>query len=212
MIKYVPKMTSVVLEEIPDRVSLAVDISNCRGNCVGCHSPFLKLDIGEELTPAIVDALIADNFGVNCFLFLGEGRDPEALLALAAHIRSAHPAMEIALYSGREEVEPAIWDAFDYVKVGPYRPECGPLNERTTNQRLYHVRRTAGAACPLGTCPHPDTADDASCHPRRAKGPAVSHKGNPVRALPVRKPSSAIPAWAEDITFRFWRKGIDPNR
>lgn len=150
MIKYVPEMTSVVLEEIPDRVSLAVDISNCRGNCVGCHSPFLKLDIGEELTPAIVDALIADNFGVNCFLFLGEGRDPEALLALAAYIRSAHPAMEIALYSGREEVEPAIWDAFDYVKVGPYRPECGPLNERTTNQRLYHVRRTAGAACPPG--------------------------------------------------------------
>lgn len=155
MIKYVPKMTSVVLEEIPDRVSLAVDISNCRGNCVGCHSPFLKLDIGEELTPAVVDALIADNFGVNCFLFLGEGRDPEALLALAAHIRSAHPAMEIALYSGREEVEPAIWDAFDYVKVGPYRPECGPLNERTTNQRLYHH--------------------------------------------------------CEDITARFWRKGIDPN-
>ena len=96
-------MTSVVLEEIPDRVSLAVDISNCRGNCVGCHSPFLKLDIGEELTPEIADALIADNFGVNCFLFLGEGRDPEALLALAAHIRSAHPALELALYSGREE-------------------------------------------------------------------------------------------------------------
>jgi anaerobic ribonucleoside-triphosphate reductase activating protein len=35
-------------------------------------------------------------------------------------------------------VEDAIWQAFDYVKVGPYKPECGPLNERTTNQRLYH--------------------------------------------------------------------------
>jgi anaerobic ribonucleoside-triphosphate reductase activating protein len=116
----------------------------------------LKLDIGEELTPDIVDWLIADNFGVNCFLFLGEGRDPEALLALAAHIRAVHPALEIALYSGREEVEPEFWDAFDYVKVGPYRPECGPLNERATNQRLYYHR--------------------------------------------------------EDITARFWRKGIDPNR
>ena len=49
MIKYVPQMTSVVIEEIPDRVTLAVDISNCQGNCVGCHSPFLKEDIGEEL-------------------------------------------------------------------------------------------------------------------------------------------------------------------
>ena len=148
-------MTSVVLEEIPDRVTLAVDISNCQGSCVGCHSPFLKLDIGEELTAAKVDALIADNFGVNCFLFLGEGRDPEALLALAAHIRERHPKLEIALYSGRDEVEPAVWETFDDVKVGPFRPECGPLNERTTNQRLYHHR--------------------------------------------------------EDITSRFWRKGIDPN-
>ena len=201
MIKYVPEMTSVVLEEIPDRVSLAVDISNCRGNCVGCHSPFLKLDIGEELTPEIIDALIADNFGVNCFLFLGEGRDPEALLALAAHIRSAHPAIDIALYSGREEVEPAIWDAFDYVKVGPYRPECGPLNERSTNQRLYHIRRSVSGM-----------TDTAPCHPRQAKGRAAPHGGVPVAALPARNPVSVIPDTAEDITFRFWRKGIDPNR
>ena len=137
MIKYVPEMTSVVLEEIPDRVSLAVDISSCRGNCVGCHSPFLKLDIGEELTPAVIDRLVADNFGVNCFLFLGEGQDPSALLALAAHVRSL--GLQVALYSGREEVEPAFWDAFDYLKLGPYRPECGPLNNPSTNQRLYKI-------------------------------------------------------------------------
>ena len=137
MIKYVPEMTSVVLEEIPDRVSLAVDISNCRGNCAGCHSPFLKEDIGEELTPQVIDALVADNFGVNCFLFLGEGRDPQALLALAAHVHAL--GLEAALYSGREQVEEPFWEAFDYIKLGPYRPECGPLNKPTTNQRLYRI-------------------------------------------------------------------------
>jgi anaerobic ribonucleoside-triphosphate reductase activating protein len=138
MIKYVPEMTSVVMEEIPDRVSLAVDISNCRGNCIGCHSPFLKKDIGQELTPEVIDRLVADNFGVNCFLFLGEGRDPEALLDLASHVRSK--GLLAAVYSGREEVEEIFWDYFDYIKLGPYRPECGPLNSPTTNQRLY--RRT----------------------------------------------------------------------
>ena len=35
MLKYVPEMTSVVLEEIPDRLTLAVEVSNCRGNCPG---------------------------------------------------------------------------------------------------------------------------------------------------------------------------------
>ena len=135
MIKYVPEMTSVVMEEIPDRVSLAVEISNCRGNCVGCHSPFLRKDIGRELTADIIDHLVADNFGVNCFLFLGEGRDPEALLDLADHVRSK--GLLAAVYSGREEVEEVFWDHFDYIKLGPYRPECGPLNSPTTNQRLY---------------------------------------------------------------------------
>ncbi len=80
MLKYVPELTDIVIEEIPDRVTLAVEISNCRGNCLGCHSPFLKKDIGEELTPQIIDSLIADNFGVTCFLFLGEGKDTDALL------------------------------------------------------------------------------------------------------------------------------------
>lgn len=139
MIKYVPRMTSVVLEEIPDRITLALEISNCQGNCVGCHSPFLRTDIGEELTPDVVDALIADNFGVNCFLLLGEGNDLQALLGIARHLRERHPRIETALYSGRESVpEQEIWDLFDYVKTGPYKAECGPLNSRTTNQRLYH--------------------------------------------------------------------------
>ena len=157
MTKYVPQMTSVVLEEIPDRVCLAVDISNCRGNCVGCHSPFLREDVGEELTPAVIDALLADNFGVNCFLFLGEGRDPESLLALAAHVRAR--GLLAALYSGRDAVEPAFCESFDYLKLGPYLPEYGPLNQPTTNQRLYRI--------------HPDGT-------------------------------------REDITSRFWHRGIDP--
>lgn len=137
MTKYIPDTVSVVMEEIPDRVTLAVDISNCLGNCRGCHSPFLREDIGFPLTPAVIDRLLADNFGVNCFLFLGEGRDPESLLSLAAHIRSQGVAP--ALYSGRDSVEEAFWAAFDYVKTGPYFPERGPLNSQTTNQRLYQV-------------------------------------------------------------------------
>ena len=127
MIKYVPEMTSVVMEEIPDRVSLAVEISNCRGNCVGCHSPFLKKDIGRELTADIIDRLVADNFGVNCFLFLGEGRDPEALLDLADHVRSK--GLLAAVYSGREEVEEVFWDHFDYIKLGPVRPAQQPHHQ-----------------------------------------------------------------------------------
>ena len=140
MIKYVPSLTDVVLEEIPHKVSLAVEISNCRGNCIGCHSPFLKKDLGDELTAEVVEKLLKTNFGVNCFLFLGEGNDPEALKAIAYYLRSSHPELELALYSGRESVEDELFEIFDFVKVGPYIKEFGPLNEKTTNQRLYYHR------------------------------------------------------------------------
>ena len=137
-------MTSVVMEEIPDMVTLAVDISNCTGLCEGCHSPFLRKDVGVELTLAVIDKLLADNFGVNCFLFLGEGNDREALMSVASYIRTAYPDVSLAIYSGRENVEDEIYALFDYVKVGPYRPDCGPLNSTTTNQRLYRVSHHDG--------------------------------------------------------------------
>ena len=156
MIKYIPELTDIVLEEIPDRVTLAVEISNCRGSCPGCHSPFLKQDLGVELTPQAVDKLIADNFGVDCFLLLGEGADPQALLGIAGFLKKFHPEVARAVYSGRTEVEPEIYAAFDYVKVGPYVEALGPLNEPTTNQRLYYH--------------------------------------------------------GEDITFRFWHKGLEKDR
>jgi len=74
---------------------------------------------------------------VDCFLFLGEGRDPERLLELASHVRSL--GLIPALYSGRREVDGPYWEVFDYIKVGPYIPENGPLNNPLTNQRLYRA-------------------------------------------------------------------------
>ena len=43
------------------------------------------------------------------------------------------------MYSGRREVDDLLWESFDYVKVGPYVEELGPLNKPTTNQRLYRA-------------------------------------------------------------------------
>jgi len=144
VIKYLPESASVVLEEIPDKLSLAVEISNCRGSCEDCHSPHLRGDIGEELTPSIIDALIDDNFGVNCFLFLGEGNDVDALLRLVKHINKKYPSVDVALYSGLPHTDKRVWDYFDYVKVGSYKAECGPLNKPSTNQRMYRLERGKG--------------------------------------------------------------------
>lgn len=137
MIKYLNTM--VVFEEIPDKISLAVNITNCQNKCIGCHSPQLRKDIGKELTEDAVDKLIKDNEGINCFLFMGEGNDKESLLKIAKYIKEKYNNLSLAIYSGRDEVEDEIYNLFDYVKIGPYIAEFGPLNKETTNQRLFKI-------------------------------------------------------------------------
>lgn len=142
MVKYKEDSVSVVFSEIPDKVSLAIEITNCPHRCKECHSPWLRDDIGEELTPDRLCELIENNHGINCVVFMGEGKDPEGLKLLAMMVLTKYPKIKVALYSGREEVEKEYDQFFDYIKIGPYIPECGGLDRDTTNQRLYEVERS----------------------------------------------------------------------
>lgn len=139
MVKYLKDEVMVVFEEVPDRTSLAIEITNCQNRCKGCHSPYLCGNIGDELTPDILDKLIRYNDGIDCVLFMGEGNDKEGLLNLVSYVRDKYSDLYIAIYSGRDSVEDIFYEKFDYVKVGRYDETAGPLNSRTTNQRMYKI-------------------------------------------------------------------------
>ena len=68
---------------------------------------------------------------------MGEGNDQEGLITLVQAVKTNFPDIKTALYSGRQYVEGIMYDIFDYVKVGPYMEDYGPLNNPKTNQRLY---------------------------------------------------------------------------
>ncbi len=126
----------IVFQEIPDEVTLAVNLTNCPNQCAGCHSPHLREDIGEVLDTAVLDWLLdryADN--ITCVCFMGGDADVPELERLADHIRK-HSGLKIGWYSGRNEMPPHPM-LFDFVKLGPYLPEKGSLKQRTTNQHLY---------------------------------------------------------------------------
>lgn len=128
----------VTFEELPPEVTLSLSISQCQNRCPGCHSAELRGNIGTELTDTLLDALITKNNGISAVLLLGEGNDRKRLLELAERVRK-HWKLRVALYSGREDVEDDIWNAFDYVKIGSYKAQFGPLNNVKTNQRLYRI-------------------------------------------------------------------------
>ena len=62
MIKYTD--TAVTLREIPDEITLCINISNCPCHCKGCHSSYLAEDIGKPLDEDSLVELMLDNKGI----------------------------------------------------------------------------------------------------------------------------------------------------
>ena len=143
MLKYADY--DVVFQELPNEVTLAINISNCPNRCVGCHSAYLMDDVGNPLTEQALEELL-HKYGktITCVCFMGGDREPHAVAQLAHWVKTqAAFTLKVGWYSGKQAL-PEAFDSewFDYVKLGPYVPELGGLNHTTTNQRLYKITET----------------------------------------------------------------------
>lgn len=131
----------IVCQEIPDEITLAVNISCCPNRCPGCHSPWLWDDAGEDMTWDMLSALIEKYAGaITCFCFMGGDADPFEVMKLAALIKESFPGIKTAWYSGKEEL-PVGFDlkVLDFVKLGPFIERLGGLKSPNTNQALYRI-------------------------------------------------------------------------
>ena len=138
MLKYVD--TKVVFAEIPDEITLAINISGCPCNCKGCHSSYLAKDIGEPLDLQHLTNLIDSNKGITCVCIMGGDANPSEVDDIAQDIKEYYPELKVGWYSGRQELSKDIeLGNFDFIKLGPYIEEFGPLNSKITNQRFYKV-------------------------------------------------------------------------
>lgn len=139
MLKYLN--TQVTFAEVPDEITLCINITGCKNGCKNCHSSYLAQDIGKPLNKSSLSELIEGNKGVSCVSFMGGDSDDIHIVALASWVKT-HTHLKVAWYSGRQELAGIVarqlqW--FDFIKLGPYKEEFGPLNSRTTNQRFYKV-------------------------------------------------------------------------
>lgn len=138
MLKYLN--TQVTFAEVPDEITLCINITGCKNGCKNCHSSYLAQDIGTELTFNEVKKLIKKNSGISCIALMGGDAEPDKINTLASFIINHYGSIKVAWYSGRQELNNNIdLCNFDYIKLGPYKEEFGPLNSRTTNQRFYKV-------------------------------------------------------------------------
>lgn len=138
MLKYTE--TQITFSEFPDEISLCINISGCPNRCPGCHSPELWEDVGSQLDSPTVIQMINKNPGISCIGFMGGDQSPEEINKIAEDIRFLFPKLKIGWYSGRVNIPEEInYNNFDYIKTGPYIEEKGPLNNPSTNQRMFEI-------------------------------------------------------------------------
>ena len=138
MLKYFN--SQVTFAEIPDEVTLCINITNCPCHCEGCHSPYLSDDIGLPLDLENLTYLIDSNKGITCVCIMGGDVNPSEVNDIAQDIKEYYPELKVGWYSGKQEISKGIdLHNFNYIKLGPYIKERGPLNSKTTNQVMLKV-------------------------------------------------------------------------
>ena len=135
MLKFLETM--VTFTEVPDEISLCINITNCPCHCKNCSEPWLADNIGAELDWIRLNFLIKKNPHITCICFMGGDSDYQSVYDLTKEIKRFYPNLKVAIYSGRQEMNYLIEDIMDYYKVGPWIEELGGLNKKTSNQKLY---------------------------------------------------------------------------
>ena len=136
MLKY--DNVAVTFAEVPEEVTLCINITGCPIKCPDCHSKWLWEDTGEELNQEVLSVLIAENSGISCVAFMGGDNCPEDVYNLAKWIKN-NTKLKTCWYSGTSLRKDLPLKYFDYVKTGPYKKELGGLDSVTTNQRFYAI-------------------------------------------------------------------------
>lgn len=133
----------IVFSEIPDEVTLALNITGCPHRCDGCHSPWLREDTGVALNKEALTALLGQyGAGITCVCFMGGDSRPEAVARLAEFVKAKNVRLKTGWYSGNEELpENFPVAAFDFIKLGGYVKQLGGLASPATNQRLYRIEK-----------------------------------------------------------------------
>lgn len=135
--KFVDHLVTFI--EVPDEISLCINISGCKIHCPGCHSQYLWEDIGEELTPDALHKMVLENPGISCICLMGG--EEQDIVSLIKQCKGWIMDYKVAWYTGKSlsSVNSKVFPYIQYIKVGPYVEDLGGLTEPGTNQRFYSV-------------------------------------------------------------------------
>jgi anaerobic ribonucleoside-triphosphate reductase activating protein len=132
---------AIVLQEVPDEISLAFNISGCPYKCIDCHSKNLWEYKGNYLGQDLLKVLSINSDYVTCVCFMGGDYNLHELYNLCRFVKAS--GLKTAIYSGSDDIN--IFKRFidnhvlNYLKIGRYMKEYGGLDNPSTNQIMYKI-------------------------------------------------------------------------
>lgn len=143
------KDTAIVFREIPDEVTLAINIAGCPVHCPDCHSKHLWKNDGVGLDLYELDKLIKEHPGITCVSLMGGDNDVQAVHTLLHFVKTNYD-LKTSWWSGRENIpDYEFLRDLDYLKIGPYIKEKGGLDSKETNQKLYKIVKQCSVNYPI---------------------------------------------------------------
>ena len=129
---------SIVFQEVPDEVTLAINISGCPHKCEGCHSKYLWEYEGNYISDDL-ESLIEKYHGlITCVCFMGGDQNQKELTDLLILVHKHR--LKTALYTGADfmsNLHIRVLGNLDYCKIGHYDSNCGGLDNKNTNQKMF---------------------------------------------------------------------------
>ncbi len=127
---------SIVFQEVPDEVTLVINISGCPHKCEGCHSKYLWEYEGNYVSDDL-EKLIKQYEGlITCVCFMGGDQNLGDLYRCIQQVKDN--GLKVAIYTGLDNVMllSTIIQKSDYIKYGHYDTNLGGLNNPKTNQKM----------------------------------------------------------------------------
>jgi len=134
----------IVMQEVPNEISLAINISGCQHRCKGCHSEYLWEYKGNYIKDDIQNIISEYDGLITCVCFMGGEQNIVELQSLIMYVKSI--GLKTCLYSGEDDISKlsCLFEYCNYIKCGRYIEELSTddniqygIKLATSNQHIY---------------------------------------------------------------------------
>ena len=133
---------TITFQEVPNEISLVINISGCPHKCEGCHSKYLWEYKGNYILENLDYLLSKYKNYITCVCIMGGDQNIDELINLFQIIKTK--GYKTCLYSGLHTDQintlSELFKFLDYIKIGEYDDNKGGLNNPNTNQIFYEIK------------------------------------------------------------------------